>query len=82
MDGMNIKAEIGVKSINYNLTNQSEKASNVNIPNFLIDISSIFIKKVDSSTSVIEPRLVIGYSAYKEQSNNPVFDTDELEYRQ
>ena len=78
MNGMNIKAEIGVKSISYNLTDQSEKASNVNIPNFLIDISSIFIKKVDSSTSVIEPRLVIGYSAYKEQSNNPVFDSDEL----
>ena len=78
INGINIKGEVGLKSINYDLTNQSKKPNNVNIPNLLIDISSIFIKKIDSNISIIEPRLLIGYTGYKEQSNNPIFDTDEL----
>ena len=77
IEGFNIKTEFGLKSINYNLSG-NKKASDINIPNVLIDINSIFIKASDMEKSTIKPRLVLGYSAYKDQENNPVFDSDQL----
>ena len=77
IEGFNIKTNFGLRSINYNLLG-NKKASNINVPNALIDINSIFIKASGMEKSTIKPRVVLGYSAYKEQKNNPVFDSDQL----
>ncbi len=50
----------------------------MNVPNAFIDVSSIFMRAHQNNKYFIEPRLFIGYTGYEDQSNNPIFDTDEL----
>ena len=76
INGFNISSNIGLKSINYDLSQNVQKAENINVPNALLDISTIFIKNVANNKYFVEPRLVLGYSAYENQQNNPIFDSD------
>ena len=76
LNGFNISSNIGLKSIYYDLSNNEMDSKNINAPNALVDISTIFIKNNTSSKSFLEPRITLGYTAYKDQSNNPVFDSD------
>ena len=76
INGFNISSNIGLKSINYDLSQNVQKAENINVPNALLDISTIFIKNVGNNKYFVEPRLVLGYSAYENQQNNPIFDSD------
>ena len=75
-----IKAAIGVKSLSYDLQNASIQNNNINSPNLEIDISSIFVKMNSDGMSFIQPRIVLGYSEYKDQTGNPVFDSNILAY--
>ena len=77
---INFKTNFDVKSIFYDLDSSNTKAQNVSVPQVLIDIDSLFFKKEkNNSISLIEPRLVIGYSSYENQSSNPIFDTYDLD---
>ena len=76
INGFNISSNIGLKSVNYDLSNAEMESKNVNVPNALIDINTIFIKNNGGSKYFIEPRLILGYTAYKDQKNNPIFDSD------
>ena len=78
LNGFNINTNLGIKTISYNLSNKSSNTNNVVVPNILIDINSLFIKSNKASKSSIEPRLIFGYTPYKNQNNNPVFDSDDL----
>ena len=75
-----IKTSLGLKSLSYDLQNKSVQNNNINSPNLKIDISSMFVKMNSDGMSIIQPRLVLGYSEYKDQSGNPVFDTNILAY--
>ena len=75
-----IKTSLGLKSLSYDLQNESVQNNNINSPNLKIDISSMFVKMNSDGISIIQPRLVLGYSEYKDQSGNPVFDTNILAY--
>ena len=75
-----IKTSLGLKSLSYDLQNESVQNNNINSPNLKIDISSMFVKMNSDGMSIIQPRLVLGYSEYKNQSGNPVFDTNILAY--
>ena len=75
-----IKTSLGLKSLSYDLQNESVQNNNINSPNLKIDISSMFVKMNSDGMSIIQPRLVLGYSEYKDQSGNPVFDTNILAY--
>jgi hypothetical protein len=66
--------------LSYDLQNESVQNNNINSPNLKIDISSMFVKMNSDGMSIIQPRLVLGYSEYKDQSGNPVFDTNILAY--
>ena len=44
INGFNISSNIGLKSINYDLSNTEMESKNVNVPNALVDINTIFIK--------------------------------------
>ena len=76
INGFNISSNIGLKSINYDLSNTEMESKNVNVPNALVDINTIFIKNNAGSRYFIEPRLTLGYTAYKDQKHNPIFDSD------
>jgi LPS-assembly protein len=76
INGFNISSNVGLNSISYDLSNTELESKNVNVPNALIDINTIFIKNNSDSKYFIEPRLTLGYSAYKYQYNNPIFDSD------
>ena len=76
INGFNISSNVGLNSISYDLSNTEVESKNVNVPNALIDINTIFIKNNSDSKYFIEPRLTLGYSAYKDQYNNPIFDSD------
>jgi len=76
INGFNISSNIGLKSINYDLSNNTQKTKNINVPNALLDISTIFLKNDGDNKYFIEPRLAMGYSAYQDQKNNPIFDSD------
>ena len=78
MNGFNINTNLGIKTISYDLSDKSSNNSNVVVPNILIDVNSLFIKSNKASKSSIEPRLIFGYTPYKNQNNNPVFDSDDL----
>jgi len=77
--GFNLSSNIGLKSINFDLSNEKdEKVTSVNVPNALLDINSIFIKNKNNVRHLLEPRLTLGYTAYKDQANNPIFDSDQI----
>ncbi len=76
INGFNISSNIGLKSINYDLSDNIQNAKNINVPNALLDISTIFIKNDGNNKYLVEPKLALGYSAYENQQNNPIFDSD------
>ena len=78
VSGFNIASQVGVKSIDYNLSKASTKTESVNVPNALVSISSLFVSKDGSVNNTLRPKLVIGYTGYKDQKNNPIFDTNEI----
>ena len=78
VNGFNVLSRVGIKSIDYNLTHSSKKTQSVNVPNALIDISSIYVNKYGSTINILKPRLIYGYTAYRNQDNNPVFDSNEI----
>ena len=72
-----LQSSFGIKSIKYNLRDDI-KTKNVNVPNFKLIISSMFIKKVNMDKHIIKPSLTYGFVDYKDQENNPVFDSNIL----
>jgi LPS-assembly protein len=78
MNGFSVLSKIGIKSINYSLSHSLKKTQTVNVPNALIDVSSIYVDKNGSSINVLKPRFIYGYTAYRNQENNPVFDSKEI----
>jgi LPS-assembly protein len=76
LNGFDVISEFGIKSISYDLTNSTKKTKNINVPNLLIDVSSIYVHKDGASTNLLKPRFVYGYASYKDQRNNPIFDTN------
>ena len=78
MNGFNVLSKIGIKSINYSLSHSLKKTQTVNVPNALIDVSSIYVDKNGSSINVLKPRFIYGYTAFRNQENNPVFDSKEI----
>ena len=78
VNGFNVLSRVGIKSIDYNLTHSSKKTQSINVPNALIDISSMYVNKNGSSINVLKPRFIYGYTAYRNQENNPIFDSDEI----
>jgi LPS-assembly protein len=78
VNGFNVLSRVGIKSIDYNLTHSSKKTQSINVPNALIDISSIYVNKNGSTINVLKPRFIYGYTAYRNQKNNPIFDSNEI----
>tara|TARA_Y100000768_G_scaffold198528_1_gene149240 strand:+ start:5389 stop:7746 length:2358 start_codon:yes stop_codon:yes gene_type:complete len=76
-NGLNINSSLGVKSIHYNLDDGAQSKS-VNVPNFKIDISTLFYRKDKMDLHILKPRLVYGYAAHKNQDINPIFDTNKI----
>ena len=76
-NGLNITSSLGVKSIHYNLDDGAQSNS-VNVPNFKIDISTLFYRKDKMDLHILKPRLVYGYAAHKDQDINPIFDTNKI----
>ncbi len=77
LNTLNIYSGLGLKSINYNLDN-SQQSQSVNIPNFIVDINTLFFKKNKMDIHLLKPRLTIGYVGYKNQDSNPIFDTNKI----
>jgi len=78
VNGFNVLSRVGIKSIDYNLTHSSKKTQSINVPNALIDISSIYVNKNGHTINILKPRLIYGYTGYRNQDNNPVFDSNEI----
>ena len=78
VNGFNVLSRVGIKSIDYNLTHSSKKTQSINVPNALIDISSIYVNKNGHTINILKPRLIYGYTAFRNQDNNPVFDSNEI----
>jgi len=78
INGFNVLSKIGIKSVYYDLSQALKKTQTVNVPNALIDVSSIYVKKNGSSINVLKPRFIYGYTAYRNQENNPIFDSNEI----
>ena len=78
VNGFNVLSRVGIKSIDYNLTHSSKNTQSINVPNALIDISSMYVNKNGSSINVLKPRFIYGYTAYRNQENNPIFDSNEI----
>ena len=76
-NGLNINSSLGVKSIHYNL-DDSAKSNSVNVPNFKLDISTLFYRKDKMNLHVLKPRFIYGYVAHKDQDINPIFDTNKI----
>ena len=78
VNGFNVLSRVGIKSIDYNLTHSLKKTQSINVPNALIDISSVYVNKNGSTINILKPRLIYGYTAYRNQDNNPVFDSNKI----
>ena len=76
-NGLNINSSLGVKSIHYNLDDGAQSNS-VNVPNFKLDISTLFYRKDKMNLHVLKPRFIYGYVAHKDQDINPIFDTNKI----
>ena len=76
-NGLNINSSLGVKSIHYNL-NDGAQSNSVNVPNFKLDISTLFYRKDKMNLHVLKPRFIYGYVAHKDQDINPIFDTNKI----
>ena len=55
-----------------------QKTNSVAVPNLSIDISSLFVNKIDEAIHLIKPKIFYGYVGYKDQSMNPVFDSNNV----
>ena len=77
-NGFKIMTSLGVRNISYNLNNKEHKTKSVTAPNFKIDISTSFMKKEDKLLHIIKPRILYGFVDYKNQTMNPVFDSNRL----
>ena len=75
-----IDASIGLKSLSYDLNNHKLANNNIHSPNATINVSSVFLKNNKNGFSSIQPRLLVGFSQYKDQAGNPVFDSDLISY--
>ena len=73
-----MSSSLGLKSIKYNLDNKSKETNSVNVPNFKIDISTLFFKKDKMNLHILKPRFVYGYVGYENQDMNPVFDSHKV----
>jgi LPS-assembly protein len=78
INGFNVLSKIGIKSVYYDLSQALKNTQTVNVPNALIDVSSIYVKNNGSSINVLKPRFIYGYTAYRNQENNPIFDSNEI----
>jgi LPS-assembly protein len=76
-NGMNVSTSIGLRSINYDLDDGAQSNS-INVPNFKLDVSTLFFKKDNMDLHVLKPRFVYGYVAHKNQDINPIFDTNKI----
>ena len=76
INGINIKTTFGLKNIHYNLKNRNLKTKSISVPNFKLDISSLFYRKSKESIHILRPRFLYGYVGYENQENNPIFDTN------
>ena len=76
-NGLIINSSLGVKSIHYNLDDGAQSNS-VNVPNFKLDISTLFYRKDKMNLHVLKPRFIYGYVAHKDQDINPIFDTNKI----
>ena len=72
-NGMNVSTSIGLRSINYDLDDGAQSNS-INVPNFKLDVSTLFFRKDNMDLHVLKPRFVYGYVAHKNQDINPIFD--------
>ena len=77
-NGVSVSSSLGLKSIKYNLDNKSTETNSVNVPNFKIDISTLFFKKDKMNLHILKPRFVYGYVGYENQDMNPVFDSHKI----
>tara|TARA_B100001250_G_scaffold413994_1_gene450127 strand:- start:30 stop:2411 length:2382 start_codon:yes stop_codon:yes gene_type:complete len=78
LNGINISSSLGFKSINYHIDDKTINTNSVNVPNFRLDINSLFYKKDKMTFHMLKPRLVYGYVGYEKQDMNPVFDTHDI----
>ena len=78
--GININSSFGLTSIIYDLSRYSTKPKNVTIPNALLDLSSVFISYKNNGRHILEPKLILGYTGFKNQKNNPIFDSNEISF--
>ncbi len=78
VNGLNISSALGLKTINYDLDDQSVRTESVSVPNFSLDISTLFFKKNKMITHLLKPRLIYGYVGHENQDINPVFDTNKI----
>ena len=76
-NGINITSSFGIKSINYDLDDGIPSKS-INVPNFKLDMSTLFFRKNKMDMHILKPRFVYGYVAHKDQDINPVFDTNKI----
>jgi Organic solvent tolerance protein. len=76
LNGYKIASTIGIQTLSYNLDNSMQKTNSVAVPNLSIDISSLFVNKIDEAIHLIKPKIFYGYVGYKDQSMNPVFDSE------
>ena len=75
---LSITSKVGIQNISYNLVNRDSQAKDVSVPNIHLLAKSTFYKKENGLTKILEPKLALGYVGYKDQSMNPIFDTEEI----
>ena len=78
-NGYKISSSFGARGIDYDLENANGiKTKSVIAPTFNFDISTSIIKKNEEDSHIFKPRIFYGYVGYKNQENNPVFDSYKL----
>ncbi len=70
-----LSLEAGFRGINYNVKNLNEDPSNIVSPFYLFKGETSFYKISENGIKIVRPYLIKGYSKYKDQSLNPVFDS-------
>ena len=73
-----VSSSLGLKTINFDLDHQSVRTESVSVPNFSLDISTLFFKKNKMLTHLLKPRLIYGYFGHENQDINPYFDTNKI----
>ncbi len=78
-NGYKISSSFGIRGIDYDIENKNRiKTKSVIVPTLNFDISTSFIKKDSGNSHIVKPRIYYGYVGYKNQENNPVFDSYKL----